>query len=392
MSQRVFRACSLGLATLISLPAGASSDLSEADTNYRGAVMLSGEIDVDFLAHGMGAMNLGDEQTEYAYFSGNTLYVGAEDEYGNGVDGIVEFFWFESSIDRGSDFYVAVIKARTTPNVLDDWYLNTGSDPVLSVSAKTDISRGTGAFRWDWSVPFENYGMDSYGQVTMRSSYGIGAAAEGSAMAAEKYDEDGIKAEVSVQTKGHVDASYNVSTEYTITLWSWYTRLRGEPGEVTWDMTLDNDTLTDENAYHEYFLVMQADAGEPFTIDELQIGASVDEWWWGYWNQLSVNLYGLELSRPYFVPDDNEDDGNDDDDDDFLDDPVDLPEDDDNSNSDRDDDDSENPFDNYDNDGTSNEHFESGGGCSSVAGLGAGSGMVWLMSLLSLVGIRRRNQ
>ena len=66
----------------------------------------------------------------------NTLYVGAEDDYGNGIDGIVEFFWFESSIDRGADFYVAVIKARTTPNVTDDWYLmEDDTKPVQKVSA-----------------------------------------------------------------------------------------------------------------------------------------------------------------------------------------------------------------------------------------------------------------
>ena len=29
---------------------------------------------------------------------------------------------------------------------------------------------------------FENYGMDSYGQVSLKNSYGIGAGAEGSAM------------------------------------------------------------------------------------------------------------------------------------------------------------------------------------------------------------------
>src|SRR5687767_15475318 len=123
--------------------------------------MLKPHQTVDFGGFGVGNMDLGEyEQTEYSYWSGNTLYAGAEDEHGNGVDAIIEFFWFESSIDRGSDFYVAVIKARTTPNTQDDWYLEVDEDhPVLSVQARTDISRGTSAFRWDWSVPFESYGM-----------------------------------------------------------------------------------------------------------------------------------------------------------------------------------------------------------------------------------------
>src|SRR5262249_34218708 len=140
--------------------------LSATQTNYSGAVMLRPNQEVSFGTFGVGPLNEDGEysQTQYAYWSGNTLYTGAEDENGNGVDAIVEFFWFESSIDRASDFYVAVIKARTTPKTTDDWYLETDEDhPVLSVSAKTDISRGTGAFRWDWSVPFESYGMDSYG-------------------------------------------------------------------------------------------------------------------------------------------------------------------------------------------------------------------------------------
>ena len=37
------------------------------------------------------------------------------DVYDNTIDAIVEFFWFQSSIDRGTDFYVAVIKTRVTP-------------------------------------------------------------------------------------------------------------------------------------------------------------------------------------------------------------------------------------------------------------------------------------
>ena len=282
--------------------------LSDTETSFAGAIMLEGKVDVDF-----GDVTIGDvhrdgkyDQTEYAYWSGNTLYVGAEDEFGNGIDGIIEFFWFESSLDRGSDFYVAVIKSRTTPNVVDDWYLNTGDNPVQTVSATTDISRENGAFRWDWSLPFENYGMDSYGQVTMRSEYGIGANAEGSAMYAQKVEKDGAKADVNVQTKGYANSEYSVQTEYSITLWSWYTRVRGEPGEMTWNVTLDNDTKAEESAYHEYFLVMQVDEGEAFTIDNFQMAASTDEWWWGVWNEFSVSINDVTLTRPA-LPEDPED-------------------------------------------------------------------------------------
>ena len=307
-----FKPASLFFATSLILSAAAHAEegggLSESETSYVGAVILEGGVDVVAESYENGDFTLGENgQTNYAYWSGNTLYVGAEDEFGNGMDGIVEFFWFESSIDRGSDFYVAVIKARTTPNVLDDWYLEKNdSHPVQQVSALTDISRGTSAFRWDWSLPFENYGMDSYGQVSMKNSYGIGGSAEGSAMAAKKVDAEGASAEVSVQAKGYVSSEYNVTTQYTVELWSWYTRVRGAPNEMTWSITLDNKTKTEESAYHEYFLVMQSEEGVPFTIDSLTLGASVDEWWWGVWNQFSIQVNNITLSQPPFDPEEEE--------------------------------------------------------------------------------------
>jgi len=45
------------------------------------------------------------------------------DDTGNSVDAIVEFFWFESSIPRGSDFYVMQVKVKSSPNPWDKWFL-----------------------------------------------------------------------------------------------------------------------------------------------------------------------------------------------------------------------------------------------------------------------------
>jgi MYXO-CTERM domain-containing protein len=285
----------------------ATDGMSLTETSYSGAIMLEPGLTVETESFDMGEMSHSHDQKQYAYWSGNTLYVGAEDEFGNGIDGIVEFFWFESSIDRGADFYVAIIKARTTPNVMDDWYLmEDDTKPVQKVSAHTNISREAGAFRWDWSLPFENYGMDSYGQVSLKNSYGIGAGAEGSAMYGTKYNKDGVKAEVNVQAKGFVDSEYRVTTNYTTELWSWYTRVRGAPDEMTWTTTLDNHTKTEESSYHEYFLVMQSEEGVPFTIDTLMLGATVDEWWWGVWNELSVQLNNVTLYQPEFIVDEEE--------------------------------------------------------------------------------------
>ena len=91
--------------------------LETPETSYVGASILEGDQDVIFDV----VTDLDDEISPetYAFFEGNTLYVGNSDDYGNSIDGIVEFFWFQSSIDRGTDFYVAVIKVRATPG--NDW-------------------------------------------------------------------------------------------------------------------------------------------------------------------------------------------------------------------------------------------------------------------------------
>ena len=91
---------------------GHAEDLSASETSYIGATMLEGGLDLTFdYANPLNP----DNNNAYAYFSGNTLYAGNEDDHGNMVDAIIEFFWFESSIDRGSDFYVAIVKARSNP-------------------------------------------------------------------------------------------------------------------------------------------------------------------------------------------------------------------------------------------------------------------------------------
>ena len=85
-----------------------AEDLSASETSYTGATILEGDLDVTF----QDSYDVsGNEDTfPYAFFEGNTLYVGNSDDNDNTIDAIVEFFWFESSIDRGTDFYVAVIK------------------------------------------------------------------------------------------------------------------------------------------------------------------------------------------------------------------------------------------------------------------------------------------
>ena len=224
----------LTLAVLFSFSAWGAK-LTQSETSYTGAQILTGGWDIDF----DDFYAIGDppeEVSPYAFFTGNTLYAGNSDTFGNTVDTIIEFFWFESSIDRGSDFYVAVIKVRATPGkncngdpfgwfggfkctLWSDQWQDWGEHPVLSVQATTDTAVESGAFRWDWSLPFESYGIDAYGQVTLKSEYGLGVESEGAAMAHGEYkmdDDISWMAEGDIQVKGYADESYRVKTQYNV--------------------------------------------------------------------------------------------------------------------------------------------------------------------------------
>jgi hypothetical protein len=306
----------LATSLMLSPLALADESLSDSQTSFIGAQMLEGDVDVTIGDIEMGLYE--DEDMErYGFFAGNTLYTGVVDEEGNTVDAIVEFFWFESSIDRGSDFYLAVIKARTSP-IVGDYELIVDEEPVLGVYAETDLSTGTNAFRWDWSVPFESYGIDSYGEATLKSEYGIGLNAEGAAMTGETIDEDGNKVEGTVQVKGYVDEEFKVATQFQISLYSWEMLVHGTPGSVEWMLMLNDGFRNDQSAYHEMFLVMQADEGEPFHMDYLEVtGVVQDTWWWWMENEMSVALTDVVLTRPEGAED--IDLGDDDDDDDETD-------------------------------------------------------------------------
>ena len=292
-------------------------DLSESQTSYIGATMLEGNTDLTFeFANPLNP----DNQNAYAYFSGNTLYVGNEDDHGNMVDAIIEFFWFESSIDRGSDFYVAIIKARSNPGRelwVEDW-TNYGSSPVLSVEAlcfDCGNPQGpdfNGAFRWDWAVPFDDYGIDAYGDIVFTNSYGLGAGAngeagaEGSAMAHGQYTENvegDIKAAGDIQVKGYVNSDYRVQTQYQVMLYEWDVETTGTADTMSWDMYLNLEEREENQAYHEYFLPVQVEAGETFIIDKINVLGSFDN---GMTQvtpySMGVSLENIEISAPFWQP------------------------------------------------------------------------------------------
>ena len=303
---------SILLATSLALADG----LGVPETSYTGASILSGDTDVVF--NDVLNIEYETDPNTYAFFEGNTLYVGNSDDYGNSVDSIIEFFWFQSSINRESDFYVAVMKVRATPGRdcpywlslnsdcelwADDWF-DWGEYPVVSVEAITDVSREQGAFRWDWAVPFENYGIDAYGQVSISNQYGIGANAEGSVMAHGEIplDEDGaVQAAGNVQVKGYFNPSYKVQTQYDITLWEWDVYVNGRADLMAWDAYLNLGARANQSAYYEYFLPIQVEVGETFLMDELNFLATFDT---GNVNpfahQLGLSVQNVEISLPYW--------------------------------------------------------------------------------------------
>ena len=311
---------SIILALLLGGPAYAS-DFSDSETSYSGASILEGDWDVSFET----ATDITDSEGTfpYAFFEGNTLYVGNSDTHDNTIDAIVEFFWFQSSIDRGTDFYVAVIKTRVTPGHdcyyapwdwargaqcklwADEWS-DWGEHPVLTVEAMTDVAREQGAFRWDWSVPFESYGIDAYGQVTFQNAYGIGSDSEGAVMAHGEYaiDEgEDIQAAGNVQVKGFHSSEYSVQTQYEVTLYEWDVFVDGRADLMAWDMYLNLGARETQSAYHEYFLSVQVEEGQAFMIDQLNFIGNFDTGWYDpFHHELGLSLEGLTISQPYYEP------------------------------------------------------------------------------------------
>jgi hypothetical protein len=225
---------------------------------------------------------------------------------------------------------VAVIKTRVTPGHdcyyapwdwargaqcklwADEWS-DWGEHPVLTVEAMTDVEREQGAFRWDWSIPFETYGIDAYGQVTFQNMYGIGSASEGAAMAHGEYqlDEAGaMKAEGSVQVKGYHSSEYSVQTQYEVTLYEWDVFVDGRADLMAWDMYLNLGARETQSAYHEYFLAVQVAEGEQFMLDNLNFIGNFDTGWYDpFHHELGISLQGLTIGQPYWEPAAAEDEG-----------------------------------------------------------------------------------
>ena len=288
------------------IPAG---DLSMTQTNYIGARLLKGTENVQ-----VGSMEIGpygDESSErYSYFQGDTHFGGVQNpETGNKVDIVTEWYWFESSIPRNSDFYVGVIKVKSSPNPVDDWYLKEENgwygnimwpdDVVQILEVKMDPSGAAGAVRWDWCVPFDTYSWEPEKNIDVASGYSAGFDAEGG------FSEGGILKDLTdksnIQAKGFIKGSHSVSTKYTITLYKWQVLVSSGADNMRWQMRILKGGNNQDSAYHEYFVVIQAEKGTPVHIPEINIAANFKHsmWWWfdGY-EALSATIKDVTFTPP----------------------------------------------------------------------------------------------
>ena len=143
-------------------PEVVESQVSATDTSFVGARILHHNADIN---GGEAYLGIYDDPSQiYGFWQGDTLFFGSENtETGNTIDGIAEFYWFESSIPKSSDFYVMVLKVKSAPNIIDDWQLAQEDNwlgefmydilPAQHVEAFMKNTGVAGAIRWDWSVP-----------------------------------------------------------------------------------------------------------------------------------------------------------------------------------------------------------------------------------------------
>ncbi|MCA9602248.1 MAG: hypothetical protein R3A78_03155 [Polyangiales bacterium] len=312
-----------------------ANSLVEAETTYRGALILRGgdSLDNPETDITMGAVSVGREGDPattrvVGKFIGNTLNAEARDEDNNTVLFNAEFYWFESSVPRGSDFFVAVIKAVNSPNRADKWVLEHSANgtwdfirpdhgPVLQMRAETDPQLNYGGFRFDWSIPKDDYGIDQVGGVTMTAAYGAGLKGEGSAQYA--YSKDfgetqycnqymggeqsyGCAVGTGTQVNGALDLTYSVNTKYEIKLYTWDVYSDLTPTTMLWTMFLRTSAQQMNKAYHEFFVAMQTPEGEEFHINKLELLGSYKKPAWGPWpddrRMLSIAINDINFRRP----------------------------------------------------------------------------------------------
>jgi len=302
-------------------PEPIESQISETDTSFVGAQVLQNGLEIDGGYANYGVYN--DDTSIYGFWQGDTLFFGTENEgTGNTVDGVAEFYWFESSIPKSSDFYVMVLKVKSSPNTIDDWQLAQEDNwlgeflydiqPAQFVQVLMKDTGGGGAIRWDWSVPFQNYKWEPLKTINIQQQYSAGydtsisGDVSGNAGWKGEFKESGVLADattgVDIQSKGYVNESYKVSSQYSVTLYRWEMVVLGGADNMAWNLLITKDGSTaNDSAYHEYFIVVQAPQGEFVHMEEIQIAASFrnpNALWFDGWDHISMNLEDVIWGPP----------------------------------------------------------------------------------------------
>jgi hypothetical protein len=303
-----------------SIPIG----LSDSETSYKGARVLKHNVEV-FGGKAEGGYYADTEDpglvSRYSNWQGDTLFFGSvNNETGNTVDGVAEFYWFESSVPKSSDFYVVVVKVKNSPNVVDDWQLTQEDnwlgelmydiEPCQRLEFLMAPEGKGGSLRWDWSVPFQNYQWEPVKTVEISQGYSAGfdssISGEGDANIKKEFKEGGFLADASaganIQAKGFFNSEYSVKSKYSVTLYKWQMLVQGGAENMKWHMAVLKDgTLNNDSAYHEYFVVIQAPQGETVKVNKIDIGGyfrEINDFWFDGWDALSVAVTGIEFVPP----------------------------------------------------------------------------------------------
>jgi hypothetical protein len=304
-----------------------NSGTSDSGTNFMGARILKGEDDVVVQGELLPGKYDDKENNRYSYWQGSTLFFGVENaDTGNSVDTIVEFFWFESSIPRGSDFYVAQIKVKSSPNPWDNWvlpkepgfideYIFFWNDiqPAQHLDVYMESGGEHGALRWDFSVPFETYKWEPVKTMQVSESYGAGYSLQGTANGKGQYKKQfkegsevlDLTADASIQAKGYVNSDFKVQSQYTITLYKWQMLVQSGGEDIHWKLVLlphdkEKDNQSD-SGYYEYFVVFQATRGTPVHVEEIEVGGMFRHnipLWFDTYDALSVSVGDIWITPP----------------------------------------------------------------------------------------------
>jgi len=169
-----------------------------------------------------------------------------------------------------------------------------------------------GAIRWDWSVPFQNYKWEPVKTINIEQSYSAGydasagGNANGNAGIKGDFKEAGVLADatagVNIQSKGYVNSSFKVSSQYSVTLFKWEMVVLGGADDMVWNLIISTDGSTaNDSAYHEYFIVVQAPQSQLVHMEDINIGATFrnhNALWFDSWDSVSITLGDVQWGPP----------------------------------------------------------------------------------------------